>query len=276
LAAVVLGAHGRYAAAGALLDGLYADPRAPVTVRAHASVTRAAHLRQLGGHAAARHWDARGLALATEADTSSEGDRYDIHDDRYCPDGDGYGLGPRGARLDALIGLAADAVGLGEHGIADRLLHRVERALVKQVTWRPSVRLSWVRAELALSRQCPAEAARWAGRAVQLSSAAGATRHEIKSALVLVVAESTGGIGCVEAVNRLNVLADRAAGLDLRTLEWVVLLLLAGQLADVQPDRAMACRRSGLAILRDIRRSSDPLGRRVLDSSPWVPDLNGP
>lgn len=272
LAAVVLGALGRYAAAAALLDGLTADPRTSPVLRAHASVTRAAHLRQLGGHADARRWDARGLAFATGA---VEADRVGGRAGGIRDEDDRYGLGPAGARLDALIGLAADAVGLGDAETADRLLHRVERDNVKQISWRSSVRLSWVRAELALSQQRPAEAVPWAGRAVELSRDAGAVRHRLKSELVLVVSESTTGTGCDEAVSRLNALAEGVAGAGLRTLEWVVSLLLADWLADRDPDLADAHRRNGLATLREIRRASDPLGRRVFDRSPWVPDPSG-
>ncbi|MCU1653655.1 MAG: hypothetical protein JWQ60_4804, partial [Pseudonocardia sp.] len=66
LAAVALGARGRYAAAATLLDGVSGRSGATRTVRAHAAVTRAAHLRQSGGHLAARRWDGLGLALATD------------------------------------------------------------------------------------------------------------------------------------------------------------------------------------------------------------------
>ena len=67
LVAVALGGQGHYAAAAAELERLAAGPGVPARVRAHAAVTRAAHLRQLGGHAAARAHDARGLRLATAA-----------------------------------------------------------------------------------------------------------------------------------------------------------------------------------------------------------------
>jgi hypothetical protein len=262
---VVLGARGRYAAASALLDGLRADPSAPESIRAHASVTRAAHLRQLGGHAAARRWDARGLAIATTTEPAW----------RSRPVGDPAGLDLQAARLDALIGLAADAIGLGELETADRLLHRVERDIVRHISWRLSVRLSWVRAELALSRGRPNEAVRCAGRAVDRARSQGAVRHEIKSELILLVSESAAGIAGGEAVNRLNALAQRAEKAGLRTLEWVIFDLLASQTDDLDPDRVAAYRSSGLAILREIRLRSGPDGRSVFDRSPWVPDIDG-
>jgi len=53
LVAVALGGQGRYAAAATELGRLLADPAVPRAVAAHAAVTRAAHRRQQGGHAAA-------------------------------------------------------------------------------------------------------------------------------------------------------------------------------------------------------------------------------
>jgi hypothetical protein len=67
LVAVALGGQGHYAAAAAQLAGLAADPAVPLGIAAHAAVTGAAHLRQRGGHAAARSYDARALRLATAA-----------------------------------------------------------------------------------------------------------------------------------------------------------------------------------------------------------------
>jgi hypothetical protein len=267
LTAVVLGARGRYADASALLDGLRADPSAPESIRAHASVTRAAHLRQLGGHAAARRWDARGLAIATTTGPASRPGTVGE------PDGPA-GLDLEAARLDALIGLAADAIGIGELETAGRLLHRVERDIVRHVSWRPSVRLSWVRAELALSLGRPDEAVRCAGRAVDRARSQGAVRHEIKSELILLVSDSAAGVAGGEAVNRLDALAQRAAKAGLRTLEWVIFGLLASRTDDLDPDQVAAYRSSGLAILREIRLQSSPDGRSVFDRSPWVPDLD--
>ena len=65
LVAVALGGQGHYAAAAAELERLAADPPSRGGSPSHAAVTRAAHLRQLGGHAVARSWDARGAAPGT-------------------------------------------------------------------------------------------------------------------------------------------------------------------------------------------------------------------
>jgi hypothetical protein len=279
LAAVVLGARGRYAAAYALLSGVLADPGAPATVRAHAAVTRAAHLRQLGGHTEARRWDAMGLALATDPAGVSEARSFDRSAQRDGKPGGVWDrdLGRDAARLDALIGLAADAIGIGDLPIADRLLNRVEREILRHSSWRSSVRLSWVRAELALSQQCPAEAAEWAARAVRGAGAAGAVRHEIKSELVLIVAESAAGVAADDAVSRLNLLTEKVRHAQLRPLEWVICLLLANLTESAAPVRAAEHRRRCQKILTRIRLWTDPDGRSVFDRSPWVPDLcSGP
>src|SRR5687768_11318696 len=83
LRAVAAGGQGRYAIALADLAGMYRIASAgPLASLAHS--TRASFLRQLGFHARARRWDGRAVALAGE----------DLE-----------------ARADALIGLAADALG---------------------------------------------------------------------------------------------------------------------------------------------------------------------
>ncbi|NBH11162.1 hypothetical protein GTY80_49000, partial [Amycolatopsis sp. SID8362] len=90
LAAIVLGAQGRYAAAATLLDRLRDDPDS--VIASLAATTLASHRRQLGGHRQARALD--GEALAKVAGVESE------------PDPDG--LDAAGARADAFLGLAAD------------------------------------------------------------------------------------------------------------------------------------------------------------------------
>ena len=129
LVAVALGGQGRYAAAATELARLAADPGVPPRLAAHAAVTRAAHLRQLGGHAAARTHDAVGLRLAAAALRARPGTPHTggvspcrdsaggvsppcdgVGDAAAAPD-DGVDLAA--ARIDALVGLAADAIGLG-------------------------------------------------------------------------------------------------------------------------------------------------------------------
>jgi hypothetical protein len=288
LAAVVLGARGRYAAAAELLDGVYRDRRASAATRAHAAVTRAAHLRQLGGHAEARRWDGLGLALATRA----PGDRTQQASAAHglepvcgvpglCAVGGGDdararpGLDLAAARADALVGLAADAIGLADPGLAERLLRHAERAAREHPSWRPTVRWYWVRAELALSTGRPDRARSAARRAVEAASAAGAVRHEIKSELVHAVAEAGAGRPTEEVVAELNAVAERACRVRLPTLEWPARLVLADLIGGVDLARSGACRRRAMQVLARIHRQADPEGRRTLDSSPWVPDISG-
>jgi hypothetical protein len=169
LAAVVLGGQGRVAAAATLLRVLLSDPATPAGVAAHAAVTLAAHRRQQGGHARARSLDARGLRLAAAAPAAAA-----------CPDG----TDPAAARVDALVGLAADALGLGDP-VADRLLDAAEA--VGHPSWRTAVRIGWVRAELALYGGRAEQGLEPAGRALERARAAGAQRHVVKSRLVLAV-----------------------------------------------------------------------------------------
>lgn len=266
LAAVALGAQGHYGAAAALLDGLYRDRATPGAVRAHAAVTRAAHLRQLGGHLPARGWDAKGLALATPFDgaerSGASGQDVDLD-----------GLGLAAARLDALVGLAADSVGLMDLGQADRLLLRAERCVVEHTSWRPAIRLFWVRAELALSRGQMSDSVRCARAAVARAGSAGSVRHMIKSELILVVAESTAGLGRDEAVNRLNLLLERTRQAELATLEWVIHVLLASTIKTSDAAGARVHQRRVAEVVARIRDRTDSVGRRVFDRSPWVPDL---
>ncbi|WP_051343142.1 hypothetical protein [Pseudonocardia spinosispora] len=266
LAAVALGAQGHYGAAASLLDGLYRDRGTPRALRAHAAVTRAAHLRQLGGHLMARGWDAKGLVLATPLASAERSGGAEAETD---PDG----LGLAAARLDALVGLAADSVGLTDLEQADRLLFRAERCVVEHTSWRPAVRLFWVRAELALSRGQMSDAVRHGREAVARAGVTGSVRHMIKSELILVVAESTAGLGQDEAVNRLNLLLEQTRHAGLTTLEWVVNLLLASTLEVSDATGARVYQRSVATILARIRNRTDSVGRRVFDRSPWVPNL---
>ena len=124
LRAVVAGGQGRYASALADLAGVCRLQRVgPVVSLAHS--TRASFLRQLGWHARARGWDGRASALAG-ADLE--------------------------AHADALIGLAADALGVGRFAASAAALHRAAAVLTESVPARLPVRLAWVSAELAMAR----------------------------------------------------------------------------------------------------------------------------
>ncbi|MFD2397332.1 hypothetical protein ACFSVJ_11940 [Prauserella oleivorans] len=134
LAAVVLGARGRYAAAASILQPLARGT--DDVAAALAGSTLASHRRQLGGHAAAQPLDGAALARALGATGT--------------PDDDG--LDPAGARADALLGLAADNLALGRLTASRRLI----AAAAEHVTsWRTRVRAGWVSAEVALAGGAP-------------------------------------------------------------------------------------------------------------------------
>jgi hypothetical protein len=196
--AVAAGGQGRYASAFADLDAL---DRACGSGR-FASLglsTRASFLRQLGRHVDARSWDGRAVALA----------------------GDDAEAG-----ADALIGLAADALGIGRFGASARLLDRA-RALVGDASpGRLPVRLGWVSAELAMFTGDGAGAVGHAERAVGSAASTGSVRHAVKSDVVLAAALCSADDGA--AARRV---ADAALAaterLGLIPLSWALTCLLA-------------------------------------------------
>ena len=295
LVAVALGGQGHYAAAAAELERLAADPAVPRRVAAHAAVTRAAHLRQLGGHAAARSWDARGLRLATaspdrgSACGGSPGGRGTA--------GGGVtdaGTDAGAARIDALVGLAADAIGLGDPTGAERLLAAAAPALAAHPSWRPATRAGWVRAELALVRGRPAEAVAPAEAALAAAGRGGSRRHLLKTRIVLAVARSAAGVMTpAAAVTELDAAAAECAGLGLLTLCWPAGLAAldltplpavkpqvrineqvaspAGTALGGRPDGTTRRRHAVQAALNVIEQRSDALGKRQMGESVWIP-----
>lgn len=142
LRAVAAGGQGRYAHAYGDLSVLRRlVPAGPLASLAHS--TQGSLLRQLGWHTLARGWDGRALALAG-AD--------------------------REAGADALIGLAADALGVGRFAAAGALLDRADPLVVSPlVADRLAVRRRWVAAELAMATGDGATAVRHAEEAVELT-----------------------------------------------------------------------------------------------------------
>src|SRR6188472_398446 len=114
LRAVAAGGQGRYGSAMTDLDAVCRlDRGGPLVSLAHS--TRASFLRQLGWHDRARRWDGRAMALA--------------------------GADPE-ASADALIGLAADALGVGRFAASDAAVRRAGEQLTG--SGRQPVRLAWV------------------------------------------------------------------------------------------------------------------------------------
>lgn len=248
LAAVVLGARGRYAAATALLCPLIRgeDP----LLAALAGATLASHRRQLGGHAAALPLDGAALARAGQAVGAVDAD----------------GLDPAGAFADALLGLAADNLALGRFGAAERLL---ERARSVSAGWRSEVRACWVSAELALARGAAGDAVLPAKRAVGLARERAAARHTVKSQLVLAAAlAATGSSENRERAGALVTSAlTEAEGWGLRSLTWPARLLAA----DLDAENAEWNRSRVTRELYALLSAADPAGKRMAFRSPWVP-----
>lgn len=252
LAAIVLGAQGRYAAAATLLVALRGgtDP----LLASLAASTLAAHRRQLGGHRQARALD--GEALAKAAGRGS------------APDPDG--LDAAGARADALLGLAADNLALGRLGAARRL---AARAAEEDSRWRTRVRGGWVGAEIELAAGQGAAAVPHAERAFETARTRGARRHAVKSGIVLAVAlRAAGAPDHREISDGLvgNAMAT-AEECELLSLLWPAALVMA----DLRPGHAEEYRFRVAKVLHAVLRSADPCGRRIAGESPWVPVPGG-
>lgn len=197
LRAVAAGGQGRYASALTDLAELCRERRTgPLVSLAHS--TRASFLRQLGWHTHARTWDGRAAATA--------------------------GADPE-AGADALIGLAADALGVGRFEAAARALDRAAGRVTESAQARLRVRLAWVSAELAMASG-RGSAVSHAERAVEEASGLGSMRHTIKSAVVLAAALcSTGDIAAARQVADGALEAAEHHGMI--PLRWALACLLA-------------------------------------------------
>lgn len=207
LRAVAAGGQGRYGSAHTDLAMLRGQVKAgPLASLAHS--THGSFLRQLGWHTLARGWDGRAFALA--------------------------GNDPE-ARADALIGLAADALGVGRFAAAATLLTRADTALdgagLSELTAdRLAVRRGWVGAELAMASGDGTTAVRRAEEAVEKAQTVHARtgallRHRIKSDVVLAAALCSAG-----DLKRAHAVAQRALQatepLRLTPLRWALACLL--------------------------------------------------
>ncbi|SER78961.1 hypothetical protein SAMN04487818_105231 [Actinokineospora terrae] len=258
LAAVTLGGQGRYAAAAALLWPVISgtDP----VLAALAATTLAAHRRQLGGHAAARELDALGLRRLTEAG-SITGKR-SPQDQREAAAADGTDAAA--ARSDALLGLAADAIGLGRLGEARALLG-IESAS-GDGGWRAAIKRGWVAAEVELAAGHPAAAEAPARVAWAAARRSPAVRLRAKSDLVLgVVLAGVGDRG--EAVRAITGCLEVSITHGLVPLRWPSRIVLA----DLEPERASRHRSAAGIDLDCVLRHADPVGRALAAASPWVP-----
>jgi len=198
LRAVVAGGQGRYGSAMADLAGVCQLRRGgPLVSLAHS--TKASFLRQLGWHDRARRWDGRAMALAGS----------DLE-----------------AGADGLIGLAADALGVGRFAASAAALRRAAELLTGSVPPRLPVRLAWVSAELAMAGGDGAAAVGHAERAVELAAVFGSARHTVKSDVILAAALcSAGDIASSRTV--ADAAFDAAERLGIIPLCWALACLLA-------------------------------------------------
>lgn len=252
LLGVALVGSGRYGAALAVLHVLVASGRAvdaPPARRASAALAGAtvagAH-RQLGRHAAAREADLEALALAA---------------------------GTREPLFDALLGLAADAVGLQEPEEAARRLAEAEQVLAGAPPdrWRPRVRLDRVRAEAALLDGRPDDAAALAGRAVEAAREAGGHRHVAKALLVLGLTQVSAGSAA--AVATLQEAASLASSLGALPLVWPSRALLGALLAEDDPVASAACLAEARAAVEAVAADLPPGVRAAWLARPEVASL---
>jgi hypothetical protein len=201
LRAVGAGGQGRYGSArNDLTTLLRSAPADRLASLAHS--TQASFLRQLGWHRLARGWDGRALALA--------------------------GTDPEAA-ADALIGLAADALGVGRLAAAATLLSRAEPIVAEAPQYRLLVRRAWVAAELAMAAGDGAAAVRNAEVAVELAATtvdgSVSARHCAKSDVVLAAALcSAGAVDRARSVGEVTL--ELTGRLGLVPLRWAVARLL--------------------------------------------------
>jgi hypothetical protein len=205
LRAVAAGGQGRYGCARADLASL----RRRISSGRLLSLAHSTHgsfLRQLGGHALARGWDGRAWALAG----------------RHTEAG-----------VDALIGLAADALGMRRFSASAALLSRARSLLddTQAAPERQALRLAWVGAELAMVSGDGAAAVREAERACELATMFSSVRHRVKTDVVLAAALcGAGHIARARTVGDGAFAATKALGL--MPLHWAV----ASMLVDIGSD----------------------------------------
>ncbi len=270
LAAVALGGQGHYAAAATALGALLRS--GDHLIVSLAASTLASHRRQLGGHTAARKLDALALSAARAATAgpaaAGPAGTAPAVPTETAGSVDPDGVDPAGARADALLGLAADALGAGRIPEARRL-----HARVTPHTWRTHVRSGWVAAEIELADGHAGRAVAPAETALQHAEAAGATRHVLKSQLVLGTALVVWGTP--ESVDRgvrlLQCDLNHTNHHGLSSLIWPTALVLLGGPAVRNSAETAKLRETAANALSCVLRRADPISRRIAARSPWIP-----
>ncbi|HWC34700.1 MAG TPA: hypothetical protein VG650_07710 [Mycobacteriales bacterium] len=236
LLGVALSSSGRYGAALKVLvplleAGETRDATDNLELKLFASLsaaTAASVHRGLSRADAATELDARGLALTD---------------------------GPGEAAFDCLLGLAADCVGAGR--LDDATLRFSQATAVIEGRggewWRQRVRLDWVRAEIAMLADRPADARAAALEAVGGAEKARAPRHVAKGLLFQGVAELQAGTG--DPAGSLRRSATLAEGLGALPVVWQARALLGALLGSDNEEGARslaAARNAVLTIAGDL------------------------
>lgn len=214
-----LGACGRYAKAIETLTPLVdaaANDSAPEgrLFGALAGASLGSVYRQLGRHTDARAYDEQGLNFAESAGE---------------------------AAFACRLGLAADAIGLGESDRAHAEADAASALLPDRPTewWRQRVRFDWVRTELALLDEDHETAMEAAEAAVARAERARAPRHVAKSLLFLGVAQVQHGDDA--GVASLRRAATLAEGLGALPLVWPARAVLGAVLAGTDDTESASC-----------------------------------
>ncbi len=204
LRAVAAGGQGHYGTAlsdlGRLQRLVASGPLAANAPLASLALsTRASFLRQLGWHDRARSLDGQALTLAEGSALPS---------------------------ADALVGLAADALGVGQFAASARALLHAAELVTDSAPARLPVRFAWVSAELAMVTGDGVAAVAAAERAMRLAETLASARHGVKSQDILASARCISGD--LDGSRRA---ADKAllqtAVFGLVPLRWAVASLLA-------------------------------------------------
>jgi tetratricopeptide (TPR) repeat protein len=227
LLGVSLNAMGQYGRALNELTTACAAPEAPTEYRSLAAAAVASLFRQLGRHQDARDWDRAALEIAA---------------------------GSADAQFDAWLGLAADAVGLGDSDQAFVAIAQSEPIVVtRPLWWRQKIRLDWVRAEVSLLRGDTSTAKLAAERALDGAETAGAPRHVAKSLLFAGIAAAQSG-RLDDAAHLLARAGTLAEGLGARPIVWPARAVLAALVAKTAPadsERYLASARLSIRQIAD-------------------------
>lgn len=224
--AVAYGAAGYAARAETELAALAADSAraADVALESLCRSTQASLLRQAGRHDRALIPDARALAVIGLPAAPGE------------PPGDRW---VRAARIDALVGLAADNLGRFAFGASERLLRRARTVAGSgpDADWecglRPRLRCEWVSAELDLYRGDPESARTHAQAGLDLLAPLPGEhiRHRIKTELIAAAVDAAAGRtgAAIERGRRCHQVTAEAG---LLPLQWAATALLGSLVSD--------------------------------------------